>query len=302
MPVRLSAEEAFQRAERMRFDWRRKRYDTYTALANAYSVSIVYARSVVLGTKCVRIDPPGKEGRAWKYIELEGVKYAVFKDGRIWSCSINSMLSPAKTEDGYSCFFVKRESNPKSRKKFLVHRLVLTVFDRPPKLGEQGRHKDDDPTNNHIRNLRWGYQEDNSKDMLTNGGVAVGVQASGSKLTEKQVLRIVKAFKNQSLPVKTFSRRYIAENNLDIGLTALRKILTGVTWSHITGIRNASVPEERNALSKTIVAAIHRNFERVGGDKKKFCQAYSAFLKKEGHNVGWVTVMKVLNKEMWIKP
>ena len=295
MPVRLSAEEAFRRAEKMRSDWGRKKYPTYTALSRAYDVSINYARQVILGNKCIRIDPPGKEGKDWKYIELHGVKYAVYKDGRIWSCTVNALMSLGKTDEGYRYFMVRRSDKTGSRKKYLAHRLVLTVFDRPPKPGEQGRHKDDDPSNNHIKNLRWGYQEDNSRDMLKNGGVAIGEEASGAKLTEKQVLRIVRAFNKQSLPAKTFARQYIEEKGLDIGLTSIREILNGTTWSHVTGIRSNSVPEKRNDVPENVVRAVHRNYRKVGGDKEKFCQAFSKFLKREGYHVGWKTVMKILD-------
>lgn len=294
MPVRLSAEEAFQRAEKIRRDWNKKKYSTYTALANAYSVSIVYARNVVLGTKCSRIDPPGKEGKDWKYVSLEGIKHAVFRDGRLWSCSTNSFKRIKPNSDGYLTFRLNR-ADGKGNRKYSVHRLVLTVFDRPPKPGEQGRHKDDDPSNNHIKNLRWGYQEDNSRDMLKNGGVAIGEEASGAKLTEKQVLRIVRAFNKQSLPAKTFARQYIEEKGLDIGLTAIREILNGTTWSHVTGIRADSVPVKRNDVPKNVVQAVHRNYRKVGGDKEKFCHAFSKFLKREGYSVGWKTIMKILD-------
>jgi len=301
MPVRLSAEESFQRAERMRADWEGKKYPSYSALSRAYGVTVVYARNVVLGLKCVRIDPPGKEGKDWKYISLEGIKHALYKDGRLWSCSTNSFKEIKPNQDGYKTFRLTRKDGQGNR-KYSIHRLVLTYFDRPPKPGEQARHKDDNPSNNHIKNLRWGYQEDNANDMLRNGGVAVGMQASQVKLTEKQVVRIVKAFEKQSLPAKTFARQYIAEKGLDISVTTICSILRGASWSHLTGIRSDEVPQQRNDVSKKVVESIHRNYEKTGGCKETFSQAFAKFLRKHGYNIGWKTVMKILNKQMWIKP
>src|SRR3989304_3302110 len=47
---------------------------------------------------------------------------------------------------------------------------------------EQGRHRNGDPTNNHIANLRWGTQEDNWKDRIRHG-----TGRSWSKLTAHDV-------------------------------------------------------------------------------------------------------------------
>ena len=50
-----------------------------------------------------------------------------------------------------------------------VHRLVLTAFDRPPLHGEQGCHRDGDPSNNALPNLRWGSQSENWSDRVRHG-------------------------------------------------------------------------------------------------------------------------------------
>jgi hypothetical protein len=46
-------------------------------------------------------------------------------------------------------------------KQIRVHRLVLEAFDRPPRPGEVGHHKDHDRTNNDISNLEWSTQSRN---------------------------------------------------------------------------------------------------------------------------------------------
>jgi protein gp37 len=51
----------------------------------------------------------------------------------------------------------------------LVHRLVLTAFDRAPADGEQGCHIDGDPSNNALWNLRWGDQGSNWFDSKRHG-------------------------------------------------------------------------------------------------------------------------------------
>jgi hypothetical protein len=51
-----------------------------------------------------------------------------------------------------------------------VHRLVLLAFrGQPPPGKSHGLHKDDDPANNWIGNLRWGNQSENAYDSVENG-------------------------------------------------------------------------------------------------------------------------------------
>ena len=50
-----------------------------------------------------------------------------------------------------------------------VHSLVLEAFTGPRPEGMWGLHGDDDPSNNHLSNLRWGSPKDNSRDMVSRG-------------------------------------------------------------------------------------------------------------------------------------
>ncbi len=50
-----------------------------------------------------------------------------------------------------------------------VHALVLTAFVGPAPEGMECRHKDDQPTNNHLSNLEWGTRSQNMYDRVRNG-------------------------------------------------------------------------------------------------------------------------------------
>lgn len=295
MLKRLSSEEAFHRAELMRADWEAKKFKSYSALSRHYEVSVQYARNVILGLKCVRLEIPGKENKDWKYCSIEGVKYAVFKDGRVWSCSHN-LFKDIKPDDGYLKFHVVR-LNGKGRKKVAVHRLVLTVWDREPNPGELARHKDDNKKNNHVRNLEWGYEQDNADDKVSNGGVLIGEQINTAKLTEKQVLKFATGYIGQ--PKTEYVRRFITKHKLDIAEQTLLAILQGRYWSHLTGIKHESVSAGRNIVPENIAVAIHRNFNKVKQPKKAFCMRFSDFLKSKGHNIGWKTIKQVLDGKLW---
>ena len=295
MSVRLSAEEAFHRAELMRGDWEAKKFKSYTDLAKHYGVCINYARNVVLGKKCVRLEIPGKENKDWKYCVIEGVKFAVFRDGRIWGCSHNS-FKEVSPDEGYLHFHVVKAQG-RGRRKVYVHRLVLMVWKRLPEPGEVARHLNDDTSDNSASNLEWGFPQDNLDDKVANGGVLIGEHVNTAKLTEKQVLKFANGYTGQ--PRTEYVRQFIRKNKLDIAEQTLLAILQGRYWSHLTGIKHESVSAGRNIVPENIAVAIHRNFNKVKQPKKAFCMRFSDFLKSKGHNIGWKTIKQVLDGKLW---
>lgn len=88
-------------------------------------------------------------------------------------------MSPERQKKGHLRVTLR---NDQGIKKEELHRIVLSVFDRPPIGDEQGRHLNGDPTNNHIANLVWGTQEENWSDRNRHGN-----GRSYSKLTHAQV-------------------------------------------------------------------------------------------------------------------
>jgi hypothetical protein len=50
-----------------------------------------------------------------------------------------------------------------------VHVIVLEAFVGPKPEGEEGRHYDDDPSNNVTNNLLWGTRSENLFDAIRNG-------------------------------------------------------------------------------------------------------------------------------------
>jgi hypothetical protein len=60
-------------------------------------------------------------------------------------------------------------SNGPTRKVRTIHQLVLEAFVGPKPAGFMCCHWDDDPTNNHLSNLRWDTQSANEQDKIRNG-------------------------------------------------------------------------------------------------------------------------------------
>jgi hypothetical protein len=50
-----------------------------------------------------------------------------------------------------------------------IHTLVCEAFIGPRPPGCEVLHRDDDPTNNHVTNLRWGTRSENKLDSVANG-------------------------------------------------------------------------------------------------------------------------------------
>lgn len=116
--------------------------------------------------------------------------------------------------------FVLQEHG-KIRKEF-VHRLVaLAWIGPPPFAGAFVLHADDDPTNNHASNLRWGTQVENMEDRYKNGRYYVqGIKSF------QQLRSIYLASKSQS--VKEVASQFGVSENCVWG------IKSKTYWSKVT--------------------------------------------------------------------
>lgn len=75
---------------------------------------------------------------------------------------------PAVKDTGRLQVHLAREGR---KAPWTVHRLVALTFLGPqPGPGYMVLHWDDDPSNNHVSNLRWGTQSENEHDRVRNGG------------------------------------------------------------------------------------------------------------------------------------
>ncbi len=112
---------------------------------------------------------------------------------------------------------------------WLVHRLVLFAFVGPCPEGLECCHEDDNPTNNHIENLRWGTRSSNMADRVRNG-IRVGnkgEQSGMAKLTDAIVLEMRRAHRAGEKTIREMAREH--------GITAQSShaAITGVTWKHL---------------------------------------------------------------------
>lgn len=104
----------------------------------------------------------------------------------------------------------------------LVHRLVLSAFDRAPLEKEQACHLDGNPLNNALPNLRWGTQSDNWADRLRHGN-----GRSYAKLDEEQAAELRRRAVHGEPTIDL-------AHHFGISDTQVRNIVAGKQWSAAT--------------------------------------------------------------------
>lgn len=174
----------------------------------------------------------------WRAIPGYGNHYEASSDGRIKSRSrvVVKRHSSGKTmnqhyperifsdfqcdKDGYSKLHI---SVGGKKETVLVHRMVLLAFDRAPKDGELGLHRNGDPSDNSPLNLYWGTHQQNMIDRKRHGNYAVGDAHPMAKLSAEQALEI-KTSKESGVLI---ARR------IGISQQVVSNIRVGKTWRHI---------------------------------------------------------------------
>lgn len=160
--------------------------------------------------------------------------YRVFEDGTVQSryrrgCGTMTdqwrTLKPTRNvRYGFLTVMLRSPESGIQRRK--VHHLVLEAFAGPRPPGAEGRHLDDNPTNNHILNLVWGTHRQNMGDMARNGHSNRGVRNPRAKVTEG----VVRAIRRDWLDGK--KGREIADL-YGVNEQLVSSIVTGKRWSHV---------------------------------------------------------------------
>lgn len=293
---RLSKKESKARLKQLKCDWRERKYTTYTALANAYNMDMSTVRKLVKDEKLFEKEPP--KG-IYRTLILKNKKYYVYDDGRVWSCFLNDFLEQ-KEDTGYlKCSLGK------------IHRLVLKTFDRLPRKGEECRHLDGNPFNNHISNLKWGTTKDNCYDKLKHGTFPRGENQPNTILTDNLVLKIYTCWKKHEERYTRTNARTIhhfckklsiyLQNKYSITINSgiIYNILTGVTWTHITYIKEPIKYKTNRDYIEKIVRYAHRKFKHSNLGPKAFSQNLAFYLSKKGFKIKVRTIRDALIGETW---
>jgi len=163
----------------------------------------------------------GSQGRrTWNVIPSFS-DYYVSIDGRILSKKTENgkILSPIVSRSGHMYVFLY-----KNRKMFKVwvHRAVLEAFFGPPGKGQECRHLDGNPSNNHISNLSWGTRKENIEDKWRHGTMPIPHESKDTKLkpTDIPLIHGLQGKKSSRSVGKMFGTSH----------TTIQKIWRGERW------------------------------------------------------------------------
>lgn len=159
-------------------------------------------------------------------------------------------------------------------KSKLAHRVAWELQnDAKIPDGLSACHRCDQPACVNPRHIYLGTHQDNANDATERGrwNHKRGEDNAVSKLTNKDVREIVARFNNGE------SGRAIAAD-YDIGSSVVHNIMSGKTWSHLTGIQKGKTPDytrrsRRTKLTDSEVVAIRERY-RSGEDQDLLAAEY----------------------------
>lgn len=117
-------------------------------------------------------------------------------------------------------------------KRVLASRLSYVLFNGVIPNGLKVCHTCDNPSCVNPKHLWLGTNQDNSDDMVQKGRSLTGSKNPDAKLTEKQVVTILKRFKAGELR-SNLAREY------NVSWTTIDYLIKGKSWATVTGLTNA---------------------------------------------------------------
>ena len=152
--------------------------------------------------------------------------YRVSPCGKVlfWRSGRWQIMSPFIPDDGYP--EVKLRVDGK-RRTLKVHSLVLVAYVGPKPDGLQALHRDGNPRNNRLTNLRWGTPQENADDTIRHGRTLKGSKARAAKLVEKDVETIL-VYHQEGMPPARIARLW------KISVSTAASICSRKSWKHVT--------------------------------------------------------------------
>ena len=146
--------------------------------------------------------------------------------------AIRRPVSPHLKPEGYYAVDIQQHQ---VRHRSYVHRMVWEAFRGPIPSGLEINHRDGNRKNNHIDNLEIVTRSDNMlhcfQTLSPSLNRVFGTAHHKAKLTPDDVMNILELSRGGS------SQREIAKM-FGVSKNAIRLILRGTNWNHLTGIRS----------------------------------------------------------------
>lgn len=175
----------------------------------------------------------GIDGSVVRFREVVGFnRYLIGDDGSLWSSLVGKQnpsgdwwnVGGSATPLGYRRFALSCSGKQVSR---FAHRLVLEAFVGPCPEGMEGCHKDRNPANNRLDNLRWGTPKSNQADKRRHGTVAAGERHGSAKLSPEEVREIRRLYATACFSSRQLAKRFKVSQH-QILMVIWRK-----HWAHV---------------------------------------------------------------------
>lgn len=163
--------------------------------------------------------------------------YLVGNDGTVWSCFGRGLqekrsnfheMSKVNVQSGYKHVWLFENGKAHN---FAIHRLVLICFVGPCPDGMECLHKDGNPSNNNLDNLRWGTRLENQRDKESHGNLVFGIRHGMCKIDEQKVNEIFKLRYIDKLTQKEISEKFGIDRKM------VGNILNGKNWKHLNLVK-----------------------------------------------------------------
>lgn len=139
------------------------------------------------------------------------------------------LRQPYHDKSGRPLLMLRRANG--ERRTFMISRLVALAFLPPPDAGRTDvAHNDGNNQNNLVDNLRWATKAENEADKVLHGRTNRGSRNGRATLSETQVLEILERCRSGETQGQI-------SRDLNIPQTTISCIVTGRSWSSLTGIQ-----------------------------------------------------------------
>lgn len=170
------------------------------------------------------VSDKGEVRSYWKAGGYKGLKRLMTQPVRVLKQYEHGQMRPGKRH------LAVRLCNDAGHKWKLLHVLVMLAFGPPqPPDKPLVLHKDDDPRNNEIDNLRWGDAADNAHDAIRNKkwNPPRGEGSGTAKLTESKVKEMRLLYEGGGISYKQLAEQY--------GISPMQacRIINRQRWAHV---------------------------------------------------------------------
>lgn len=161
-----------------------------------------------------------------KVINIRGIDYKVFKDGRVFNNKTGNIINQRPNKDGYASFTAGAKQN---RTRVKTHRVVAELFVDNPNNYDEVDHLDCNRMNPAASNLEWVTHEENIKRAYARGshvGRITGEKNPKACLTEEAVRNMREEYEAGAY-VSDIAKKY------GCAWSTADNAIKGKTWKHV---------------------------------------------------------------------